>query len=218
MTRHQIKLIKLFGVYVDHTLEDVPRVFYVGKGLQARVQSVKRNNHHTNISLKYGIKRELVFETDVATEAAAKEIELIVFHKTYVYGDDYIFGANYTRGGEGALGRKYVPTPEALRKQSEAQRGKKRGPWTSEQREKRVAGMRGKKHVIKDPVAYGKRCSEQQRKRMQDPEIRKQMGDVQRGVSKKHKGRKYTPEQRLARSEQLKAYWARKHAEMPVEV
>lgn len=170
---HPISLSKAYGVYVDYTLEASPRAFYVGKGQQARVKSVRRNRHHVNISEKYGVRRELVIETDDPVEAASKEIELIASLKTYVYAEGHVFGANYTSGGEGAPGRKYSPTSEALKRQSESQRGRKRGPWTPEQRAKRVAGMRGKKHVIKDVDAYRKRCSENQTRRMQDPELRK---------------------------------------------
>jgi len=153
---HPIRLSKAYGVYVDWTLEDVSRAFYVGKGQQARVKSAKRNVHHARICEKYGIRRELVLETDDPSEAPTKEVELIAAHKTYVFGEGHVFGANYTVGGEGAPGRKYRPTPEARQRQSEAQRGKKRGPWTPEQRAARVAGMRGKKHVIKDMDAYRK--------------------------------------------------------------
>lgn len=213
MKSHPLKLSKRYGVYADYTLEPMPRPFYFGKGQPARVKSVKRNQHHTNISVKYGVKRVILLETDDPVEAAAKEIELIANHKTYVYAEDYVFGANYTRGGEGAPGRKYKPTPETLRKQSEAQTGKKRGSWTPEQRAARTAGMRGKKHVIKDMDAYSKRCSENQRSRMQDPVKRKQAGDAMRGKPAPNRGRAYTPEQKKARSEQLTAYWARKRME-----
>ncbi len=213
MKSHPIKLSKAYGVYVDYTLEATPRAFYVGKGQQARVKSVRRNRHHTNISKKYGIRRELVFETDDSTDAAAKEVELIATLKTYVYGDGYVFGANYTIGGEGAPGRKYKPTLETRKLIGDAQRGKKCGPWTPEQRAARIAGMRGKKHVIKDMDTYRKRCSENQKLRMQDPELRKRTGDSTRGKPGHARGKKYTPEQRADRSRQLKEAWARRREE-----
>lgn len=208
-----LKLNKRFGVYVDYTVSEPRKVFYVGKGLQGRIRNFKRNKLHTNIANKYGIERILALETNDHTEAITKEIELIATYKTYVYGENYIFGANFTRGGEGATGRKYVPTSLTLKRQSEAQRGKKRKPWTLESRNHRIQTMTGKKHHIKDSIAFKKRCSDNQRKRMQNPELRKQMGDAQRGKSMPSRGRKYTDAQRLSRSLQLKAYWARKREE-----
>ncbi len=210
---HPINLSKAYGVYVDYTLEATPRAFYVGKGQQARVRSVRRNKHHTNISQKHGVRRVLVFETDDHVEAATKEVELIAFHKTYVYGEGHTFGANYTIGGEGAPGRKYKATPETRQKISDVQRGKKRGPWTSEQRIARVAGMRGKKHAIQDMDAFRKQRSEIQRQRMQDPELRKRTGDAQRGKPGHCLGRKCTNEERQVRSEALKRSWTRRREE-----
>lgn len=210
MKSHPIRLSKAYGVYVDWTVEDPPRAFYVGKGQQARVKSVKRNVHHTRISEKHGIRRELVLETDDPTEAAAREVELIASLKTYVHAADYVFGANHTAGDEGAPGRKYKPTSEALKRQSEAQRGKKRGQQSPDHRAAISASLTGKSRLIHDAAAFREKCSETQRRRMQDPELRKRTGDALRGKSSTNRGRKYTDEQRAARSRQLKEYWARK--------
>jgi len=45
-----------FYVYVDWTLEDQPRAFYVGYGGKNRVARKTRNKHHTNIAKKYRSK------------------------------------------------------------------------------------------------------------------------------------------------------------------
>jgi hypothetical protein len=46
----------IFFVYIDWTLEDVPRSFYIGNGVFARVQKHERNAYWKNIAAKYGWK------------------------------------------------------------------------------------------------------------------------------------------------------------------
>lgn len=89
-------------VYVDWTLENVPRPFYVGKGNFNRVANLRRSQHHTNISNKYGIKRTIAAITSNEDEAFLLEGELIKRYGTYV--DDIHYngiGCNKTLGGEG---------------------------------------------------------------------------------------------------------------------
>lgn len=97
-----------FYVYEDWTLELSPRCFYVGKGDIARIKTLRRNRHHANIAQKHGMRREIVFASSVERAAIEREIELIVERKTFVCGDDYVFGANYTQGGEGVSGARFV--------------------------------------------------------------------------------------------------------------
>lgn len=87
-------------VYVDWTCEDIPRPYYVGKGNQNRIKNLVRNQLHENLRKKYGLRREVVLETDSYEDASLREIELIALYKTYVY-DEGNFGSNFTRGGEG---------------------------------------------------------------------------------------------------------------------
>lgn len=113
MKGKHIILTKKYCVYRDSTTESLPRVFYLGKGTESRVNGSHaklRNELHVNISKKYGIIREVVFETDDASEAYLKEVELIAFHKTYVgpSHDKGNWGANLDRGGMGGIG-----TPKA---------------------------------------------------------------------------------------------------------
>ena len=90
-------------VYVDVTLEEIPRAFYVGKGLWSRVQFIERNELHLSRINKFKFKRVIVFETMSDSEACQREIELIELLHTFHY--DYDFGCNKTRGGDGLLGR-----------------------------------------------------------------------------------------------------------------
>ncbi len=93
-----------FFVYEDWTLEPIPRCFYVGKGLDGRVRDIRRNKHHGNIVKTHGIRREVVLVTSSETIAFEHEIELIAHHKTFVHAHDYVWGANYTKGGDGTSG------------------------------------------------------------------------------------------------------------------
>lgn len=106
----------MFFVYEDWTLEDAPRCFYVGKGEKRRVKCKRRNRHHANITKMYGLDRRIVLSTRVETDALDAEIRLIAERKTCVYAQDYIFGANYTFGGEGTSG--YYPSAETRAKMS----------------------------------------------------------------------------------------------------
>ena len=87
-------------VYEDWTRELKPRCFYVGMGLKKRVDLLIRNKHHTNIASKYGIDRKVVLGPVSRKEAAQHEVRLIAQRKTYVFGENFEFGANYTKGGE----------------------------------------------------------------------------------------------------------------------
>jgi hypothetical protein len=56
---------------------------------------VIRNIVHTRISRKYGISRQVVFQTDDEQEAFAREKSLIVEHKTYIHGGAGWWGCKY---------------------------------------------------------------------------------------------------------------------------
>lgn len=129
-----------FFVYEDLTLEEVPRCYYVGKGDKRRVHLQYRNQLHENIKRKYGCDRWIVFESTDESTTFGKERQLIAEHKTYVYGEGYMFGANFTEGGEGCSGRKNsletrelmglgrlgkTHTAEARAKMSKARKGRK---------------------------------------------------------------------------------------------
>lgn len=96
----------MYHTYVDWTLEDPPRPFYVGKGLDERVDLVRRNPRHTAIRKAHGIRREVVLSTDDEQCALDEEKRLIAELKTRgdIPGE---WGANFTEGGEGVCGRRH---------------------------------------------------------------------------------------------------------------
>jgi hypothetical protein len=106
----------MFFVYEDWTVEPFPRCFYVGKGILNRVKNLRRNKHHMNIVKAHGIDRRVVFASSVEQLTFDVEVKLIAEHKTFVYDLDYVFGANYTRGGEGTSG--FRPSQSTRQKMS----------------------------------------------------------------------------------------------------
>ena len=95
--RERFTLTHRFCVYVDYTTEEVSRPFYVGKGNEARVNSIPRNEVHSAIANKHGRQRHVVFETDDEDLALSVEENIIKELKTYVRDG---WGANLTTGGD----------------------------------------------------------------------------------------------------------------------
>lgn len=141
-------------VYEDWTTEQLPRCFYVGFGCAARIKNERRNKHHSNIKEKYGIYRIVVLTTWDECFAHQQEIYRIALHKTYVYADDYVFGANYTQGGEGGskshLERAYIAikTKEAMHR-PDVRVKHLQGSISLEAQLKRTASLQGKKRSSK---------------------------------------------------------------------
>lgn len=98
--------MKIFFVYLDWTLEDIPRPFYVGKGQLARVKRYERNAYWKNIAAKYGWHREVVFATKDEQFSFEEEKRLITELGTFEDGTLGRWGANLTEGGEGPSGWK----------------------------------------------------------------------------------------------------------------
>lgn len=140
---------KIISVYVDYRLDTgVP--FYVGKGLPVRVKSFNRNQIHTRISAKHGLRREIVLQTESNDEAMALEAKLIRELKTRnIQG-----GANLTDGGEGSFG--WIPTEETRHRMSEKKKAR----------------------VISDETCQI--LSEAQRKRFEDPAEHEKLSDNMR--------------------------------------
>ncbi len=137
----------MFHVYVDRTATPDSRVFYVGKGNDARISKKERNTHHTNIVAKYGFVREVVFSTPSETEALQREIDLIKEHDTYVYSNTCVFGCNYTLGGDGVSG--HVHATESIEKNRIAHTGVVQSLQTCE---KRSISMRNSSKVKRREV------------------------------------------------------------------
>lgn len=128
-----------FYVYVDWTLEENPRPFYVGKGKIERVNLLKRNKRHDSIANSYGIDRRIALETQDEKEAFELEASLILEYRTYAYGEN-CWGANFTRGGEGSSGRHL--TEESLSKIR-----KPHGPKHSLEQKEKWSNLRKGSHI-----------------------------------------------------------------------
>jgi len=142
-----------YSVYLDVTVEETPRPFYIGKGKAGRVKDPKRNAYHQRIAAKYGMLRSVVFETDDEQEALAVEVQLIAELRTFKGGGEGWWGANLTLGGEGISGHKH--TDESRRKNSESNKiataGVKNGMFgkhhSEETRRKIGDNQRGWRHA-----------------------------------------------------------------------
>lgn len=130
----QIKDIKMkiFFVYLDWTQEIVPRCFYVGKGLEERINKYERNSDWKVIADTFGWRREVVCASCVEDDAYADEKWLIAYHDTFNG-----WGANLNEGGRGQKSG-WKHTKASRIKISEAQKG--HVPWS-----------RGKKHPTAGP-------------------------------------------------------------------
>ena len=111
--------------YVYFNITDDDRIFYVGKGKGKRHQAKgsARNEVWNRIATKHGFKSKIMLSTDDEQVAFNEEIRLIAEHNTYVGKDapKDAWGANLTRGGEGAAG--YCHTQEVKQALSEAAKG-----------------------------------------------------------------------------------------------
>ena len=96
----------MFYVYVDWTKEQIPRPFYVGKGLIHRVNvPFRRNSKHKNVAIKYGLDRRVVFESNDEKSSFDEEIRLISELHLYVGDPQHNeIACNFTVGGDGASG------------------------------------------------------------------------------------------------------------------
>jgi len=111
--------------------------FYVGKGVRTRHLNFRdRNDHHKRIVNKYGSENILVGKMDCSSNDIALELEIGLIKCFRRMG---VLLANFTDGGQGALGR---PCSEKT-KEAVASANKKR-IWTKEKREAVGARMKGK--------------------------------------------------------------------------
>ncbi len=214
-----------FKTYVDYTLEEFPRPFYVGKGIASRVMTFKRNKLHKSIANKYGISRQIVFETNDEKEALAKEIELISLYKTHVNGETGRWGANFTKGGEGVSG--YVYSDEQKRLMSEMRQGEKHPMWgkhhskeskrknsesnkiatagekngmfgkhhNEETRQKIGDNQRGWHHTDEAKRKISEACSLSSTGKHPSEETKRKIGAARKGKAPWNKGKKFGPRQ-----------------------
>ena len=116
----------MFFGYIDYTLEDVPRPFYVGIGNESRIKRMSRGTpkcfKHKNVVNKHGQDRRVIIEFVDWMSACAWEIQNIANLNTYHYDDPAYIGCNFTRGGDGSNGFKH--SDESKQQMSLAHRGK----------------------------------------------------------------------------------------------
>lgn len=127
--------MKTFYVYVDWTLEDIPRCYYVGKGDESRVAKVKRNKLHSVIVEQFGHRRVIAFTTNDENLALEMETKLIIEHHVHINDVNYNgIGCNMTMGGQGKSGR--IVTKETRQKISDKKKGITPNKiWSQEERD-----------------------------------------------------------------------------------
>jgi hypothetical protein len=143
---YRIKLRGRYCVYADFTCEAFARCFYIGKGTEDRVNLFSpRNIVHERITAKYGLKREVVFETDDELFALDTEVRLIAERKTFVHGGHDHWGANLTLGGDGTSG--HIPSEQQRHNMSVAIRAAfQRDPSIAQRTSAR------QKRLMSDPI------------------------------------------------------------------
>jgi hypothetical protein len=206
----------VYYVYVDFTLEQNPRAYYVGKGLKARIKRKFRNHKHQRIADSLGFDRRIFLATEDERVAFDEEERLIRELKTHVDDD---FGANYTYGGEGASGRSmneetrrriscslsgHTVSDDARRKMSDGVRA-----WLSQpgSREKIVLARRSRDETPEERRKYTRK------KLTLSDETKARIGDAQRGSCRSEETKRkmskaaraaMTPELRELRSKALR--------------
>lgn len=182
-----------FYVYVDCTIEDGPRPFYVGMGNLQRTKSLNRNKKHTWVTELYGQQRAILFETSVYEHAVAREIELIKELDTFNpnikdYSD---IRCNRTRGGEGAPGYRF--TNEQRCRQSVAIKKAVTADGVQDRRREKLRARYSnptehKKTSITVKLAYEEnpeirqRLSDSLKKLWSDPETRARRAEANRKI------------------------------------
>lgn len=163
----------VFFIYIDWTLEDLPRPFYVGKGVIGRIRNRQRNTYWQNIVSKYGWRREVILATKDEQFAFEEESRYIDKLGTFEDGTLGRYGANLTKGGEGRSGSKL--SDETKMKMSKAHLGK---IFSEETRQKLSLANRNQ-----IPWSKGRR---------QTPEHTEKIRTAQKGKPCHFKGKKHT--------------------------
>lgn len=178
----------LFYVYEDWTAEDVPRCFYVGKGLKNRVQYKYRNKKHNSISNKYGLNRIIVLQTESEAEAFNCETHLIELRQTYAHKFD--FGCNFTLGGEGTSGRKISEEHKQILRDSLT--GIKRSDATRHLKSVQMSGPNNHRLGTKHKPETIEKMRQAKLGKVFSQETRKKMSDKKKGKPTWNKGLKNT--------------------------
>ena len=187
----------MYQVYVDWTLETSPRPFYVGKGNVERVLNLERNDYHTNVKLKHGLRREVVMETLDEDEAYEREILIIASLHTFVNDPEWNgIGTNMTPGGEGIRN----PSPDTRRKLSANGRKGNDVRWAKDGSHEKASALHKVYQNRPDVVERKRRTSSSAMKqRWADPEEHRRLTQIQND-----------PEVKRKKSEAMKRAWERK--------
>lgn len=184
-----------FNVYVDWTLESIPRPFYVGKGTDSRVQSFKRNRHHSFVVRHLGIRREVIMTTE--DESIAFEYEKRLIAELGTYKADHRISledvrCNRTLGGDGVYG--YVFTDEDRRLLSEKTSGDKNGMFgkshNEETRRKIGDNQRGWHHTEETKLVLGEAAKRIHTGKKRSEETRRKLSESRKGKPPWNKGKK----------------------------
>ncbi len=122
----------MIHVYLDFS--SFTGVFYVGKGVDVRCTTIKRNDKHSFIWRVFSGQRAIVASFKTHEEARRYERMLIAKYGTFVdsmWADEY--ACNFTMGGDGTDG--YQHSKATRKKLSIARR--KRPPASIETRQKK---------------------------------------------------------------------------------
>lgn len=190
----------MFHTYIDWTLEEVARPFYVGKGNDSRTRNPERNKKHKHVRRQLGHRREIVFQSENEQECLIKEIEIIAQYHTYVYDCNASeIACNFTKGGEGVSG--FVHSIETRQKLSAANKGKQ---LSNDHRQKLSAANKGVPFTPERCENISKALSGKS-----NPKNRRE-NNPQRGraISETLRGRPLSEEHKKAISETLAAYFA----------
>lgn len=165
-----------------HTRNDTGKIFYIGKGVKYRANSISsRNQYWKNVADKHGYKIEILSYWKTAKEALDHEILLISCFKDMGYKL-----ANLTDGGEGNLG--WNPSLETRKKMSDSRKN-----LSEELRQKLSNASQGEKNAF-----FGKKHSE---------ETKKKISIANKLKTPSFTGKKHSPETRAKMTASQKARW-----------
>jgi hypothetical protein len=191
--------------------------FYVGKGVRTRYKNFsQRNQWHKRVVAKYGAENILIGKIDCSSNDTALELEIGLIKCLRRMGFSL---ANFTDGGQGALGRKCLDktrkaiseanknrvfTPELRYKAGSAFRGKKRpehsklmkerGHWLKEQNPFFGKGDQqtgAKNHMAKKIVGEHNNCVSREWETMQQcaHDLGVSIQAVSQAIRKKHRSK-----------------------------
>ncbi len=116
-----------FYGYKHWTLEEVPRCFYVGRGLKGRPEQQRNRNHKWYaIVERHGLRIEICTDPITHEAACIWEVDWIAKERTFSANhshDSSDIGCNFTIGGDGVIGRKH--NEETKKKISLSSKGRK---------------------------------------------------------------------------------------------